>query len=426
MKRYLLSLALLASFYGSSEAQTTVVCKQGSSTAIVPCSQPIGQTYIPSSIPATKIGAGTVSDTVFGYLVGVTSAIQTQLNALLPASSSKLPPTPSGAGGMLVDTGSIWGRLAPGSANTLLQSNGVATESWVSALTGISISGSANTITNVPLASAVVGTLPVANGGTGSASSLSNNRVMVSSGGSIVESGTCGTGTMFIGASPPTCSADGMLSGSLTTPRVTSSAGLVLNAATGTNLGLRINDANIWLIGATQITAGAPVAMASNQISGLPVATASGQALSYPWLGSVNGSASLATSTFTLNAATGVYQDVGLIATLPGAGTYNVLAQIRSEIAVSSGAGAYVLCKLYNATDASDIANSERLTVQANSINVLQQGTAPLQELISVAAAKSIRVYCLRSFSGTVILSDLTSDGANGRSRITYFKINDT
>ena len=35
---------------------------------------------IPSGIDATKIGAGTVSDTEFGYLDGVTSAIQTQLN----------------------------------------------------------------------------------------------------------------------------------------------------------------------------------------------------------------------------------------------------------------------------------------------------------------------------------------------------------
>lgn len=35
---------------------------------------------IPSGIDATKIGAGLVSDTEFGYLDGVTSAIQTQLN----------------------------------------------------------------------------------------------------------------------------------------------------------------------------------------------------------------------------------------------------------------------------------------------------------------------------------------------------------
>ena len=36
---------------------------------------------LPSGIDATKIGAGTVSNTEFGYLDGVTSALQTQLNA---------------------------------------------------------------------------------------------------------------------------------------------------------------------------------------------------------------------------------------------------------------------------------------------------------------------------------------------------------
>ena len=40
----------------------------------------LSATDIPSGIDATKIGAGLVSDTEFGYLDGVTSSIQTQLN----------------------------------------------------------------------------------------------------------------------------------------------------------------------------------------------------------------------------------------------------------------------------------------------------------------------------------------------------------
>lgn len=40
----------------------------------------LAATDIPSGIDATKIGAGLVSDTEFGYLDGVTSSIQTQLN----------------------------------------------------------------------------------------------------------------------------------------------------------------------------------------------------------------------------------------------------------------------------------------------------------------------------------------------------------
>lgn len=41
---------------------------------------------MPSGIDATKIGGGAVSNTEFGYLDGVTSKIQTQLNGKLPAS----------------------------------------------------------------------------------------------------------------------------------------------------------------------------------------------------------------------------------------------------------------------------------------------------------------------------------------------------
>lgn len=51
-----------------------------------------------------------------------------------------------------------------------------------------SMSGASNTFTNIPLASAVSGTLPIPNGGTNSSTALNNNRVMTSSGGAIVES----------------------------------------------------------------------------------------------------------------------------------------------------------------------------------------------------------------------------------------------
>lgn len=54
-------------------------------------------------------------------------------------------------------------------------------------LTNKTISGASNTISNVSLTTGVTGTLPVANGGTNSSSALSNNRVIKSAGGAIVE-----------------------------------------------------------------------------------------------------------------------------------------------------------------------------------------------------------------------------------------------
>lgn len=50
------------------------------SKGLVTSGTTLSATDIPSGIDATKIGAGLVSDTEFGYLDGVTSSIQTQLN----------------------------------------------------------------------------------------------------------------------------------------------------------------------------------------------------------------------------------------------------------------------------------------------------------------------------------------------------------
>ena len=77
-------------------------------------------------------------------------------------------------------------------ARTFLMPPGDASDTMVGAaatqtLTNKTISGSSNTITNVSLTTGVTGTLPVANGGTNSATTLNNNRVMISSGGAIVE-----------------------------------------------------------------------------------------------------------------------------------------------------------------------------------------------------------------------------------------------
>lgn len=94
MKQILILIALL--FANPAAAQTQLVCNQGS--AKVPCSSPIGQTYIPAGIPATKVSAGTVSDTVFGYLAGVTSSIQAQLNALVASAVALSNATPDNVG----------------------------------------------------------------------------------------------------------------------------------------------------------------------------------------------------------------------------------------------------------------------------------------------------------------------------------------
>jgi hypothetical protein len=99
-------------------------------------------------LEATTLTVGNVSNTEFSYLDGVTSAIQTQLDA--KATTSALASHES-------DTTNIHGI-----ANTAV----LVTLSGSETLTNKTINGANNTLT-VRLANDVSGTLPVANGGTG-------------------------------------------------------------------------------------------------------------------------------------------------------------------------------------------------------------------------------------------------------------------
>ena len=76
-----------------------------------------------------------------------------------------------------------WSRLAVGAASTFLKSDGTDV-SWGS----------------VSLGSDISGVLPIANGGTNSSSALNNDRIMVSSGGAIVEAGALSDGELLIGS----------------------------------------------------------------------------------------------------------------------------------------------------------------------------------------------------------------------------------
>jgi hypothetical protein len=80
-----LIVAFLLVFAGPAVAQPVVQCKING--AFAPC--PTG------SIPAPKIAGGTVSDVVFGYLAGVTSSIQAQLNAIVTAAITLSSSTPA-------------------------------------------------------------------------------------------------------------------------------------------------------------------------------------------------------------------------------------------------------------------------------------------------------------------------------------------
>lgn len=116
--------------------------------------------YLGSSINATKIGAGSVSNTEFGYLDGVTSAIQTQLDAKAAAS-----------GGTLTSPTLITPAL------------------------GTPASGTLTNCTGLPIVAGTTGTLTVARGGTGLTTVGSALQVLrTNAGATALEWATAGSG----------------------------------------------------------------------------------------------------------------------------------------------------------------------------------------------------------------------------------------
>jgi len=81
---------------------------------------------LPTGIDAAKVGGGSVSNTEFAYLDGVSSAIQTQLDDKISYPES------GAAGDILYHDGTGYARLAKGTANQVLAMNAGATApEWV-------------------------------------------------------------------------------------------------------------------------------------------------------------------------------------------------------------------------------------------------------------------------------------------------------
>lgn len=93
---------------------------------LVTAGTPITAADLPSAIDAVKIGAGAVSNTEFGYLDGVTSAIQTQIDAKQATGNYVTALT-----GHVVATG-------PGSVAATIQS-GVVTNAMIASAAGIAV-----------------------------------------------------------------------------------------------------------------------------------------------------------------------------------------------------------------------------------------------------------------------------------------------
>lgn len=137
---------------------------------------------------------------------------------------------------------------------------------------------------------------------------------------------------------------------------------------------------------------------------------------------SVNGSAYLSSSTFSLSMSSGTFENIGLSVSLPAAGTYLLQAIVRTQIN-SATAGAYLVGKFYNATAASYVSNSETMLVQLTTGATAQTGQACMSTILSVSGASTIRVDASRNGAVAYTTTNINSD-SNGYTSLRYVKLN--
>ena len=129
-------------------------------------------------------------------------------------------------------------------------------------------------------------------------------------------------------------------------------------------------------------------------------------------------------ATFTITGTAGTFQDSGLSVSLPYAGKYEITADVRGNLRGNAGTAWWLSGKLYNSTDAADVADSERLIVLTNVNTILLQQTCTINKIVEVAAAKTIKLYVARDGTGTPSWTNSAIESNTaGKTVLTYKKI---
>lgn len=322
-----------------------------------------------ASLNASNLASGTVA--IARIPTGTTSSTVTIGN------DTRLLPAPLTLGRIPYDSGSAWTTL-PFVANSILQSNGT-TLTWADRVTATQ-----------------GGTGLVSYGGAGELLYTSSSTAIAN-----LAAGTSGYLLKSGGAGAP--------SWLQTVP--------VANGGTGQT---------------ANFVAGGAIYGASTSAQGCTAAGTSGQVLtsagtSAPtWSDPITATASTSSLPAQYNiSATNKFEDTGLSVSLPSAGTYRVWADVRTFVQISASPNAVITCEFYNSTDAAAVANSERMCSVATQNNIVDTGTFHIEERITVAAAKTIKLYAQKSSGPTYTGAGVASD-TSGRTRMGYEKVSPT
>lgn len=132
-------------------------------------------------------------------------------------------------------------------------------------------------------------------------------------------------------------------------------------------------------------------------------------------------------SDFTIT-TTNFYQDTLLSVTLPESGTYVISCEFRSSLTTPAFGEWWITGKLFDATAAADIVDTERMGVGVGVVVVTTkvQATSSISLCYTVAQPSIIRLEAKRDTAGgpgpptAIIKSD-----SNGKSVLSYEKINE-
>ena len=269
-------------------------------------------------LTASSLTVGSVSNTEIGYLDGVTSAIQTQIDSKLGTSTASSTYAPI---------------ASPTFTGTVTIPNGAAL--------GTPASGTLTNATGLPLSTGVTGTLPIANGGTGQTTAAAAANALLptqtsNSGKYLTTDGSSLSWGTVSGYSAPTLGSTSIASGSTVTtiagltlsgPTVTGS--LTAGGGTGTN-GQVLQSTGTGVQWGTVSGYSAPTLGSTSIASGATVTTIAGLTLTAPII------------TYSVNAQTGttytpVASDAGAIVTLNNASAITVSIPTNASVAYAVG-----------------------------------------------------------------------------------------